>query len=72
MDNYDAALKSESARVVRHWQSYSVEARTIMASGNLQYRSRAGEYFYVHPELPNVAFKKRKLAAQAAIEKDPS
>lgn len=65
--NYDIALKAEMKRVVRHWQSYSTESRTIMASASLKYRSPAGKYFYVHPTLPKVAFQKRKLAAEAAM-----
>lgn len=67
MSNYEAMLKAEMKRVVRCWQSYSNESRNIMASISLQYRTQAGEYFYVHPAMPRVAFKKRKLAAEAAI-----
>ena len=65
--NYDTVLKSEMKRVVRHWQAFSTETRTIMASASLQYRSPPGEYFYVHPDLPTVAFPRRGLAAKAAM-----
>jgi len=64
--NYDIALRAEMKRVVRHWQAFSTETRTIMASASLQYRSPSGEYFYVHPDLPTVAFPRRGLAAKAA------
>lgn len=65
--NYEAALKAEMKRVVRCWQSYSTESQNIIASASLQYRSPTGEYFYVHPDIPKVAFSKRKRAAEAAL-----
>lgn len=65
--NYGVAMKAEMKRVVRFWQSYPTESRTIMASVSLKYRSPAGEYFYVHPALPKVAFQKRTHAAEAAL-----
>ena len=68
MNNFAAALKAEAKRVVRCWQRYDHEQRSLLASANLKYRSREGEYFYVHPALPNVAFPTRKRAAEAALD----
>lgn len=67
MSNYEIALKTEAKRVIRCWQRYDHEQRALLASANLKYRSRDGEFYYVHPDLPNVAFPRRKLAAEAAL-----
>lgn len=67
MSNYDAALKAESARVVRHWRRSSPEEWALQASASLKYRAPEGHYFYVHPAIPNKAFPTRKRAAEAAL-----
>lgn len=67
MSNYAAALKAEAKRVIRCWQRYDHEQRSLLASASLKYRSREGEFYYVHPNVPGKAFSKRKLAAEAAL-----
>ena len=64
--NYDTALKAEAKKVVRCFQPYSSETRANhAASFRLGHRQREaiGEYFYVHPAMPNTAFPTRKMAA---------
>ena len=67
MSNFDLALKAEAKRVIRCWQRYDHEQRSLLASANLKYRSGEGEFYYVHPDVPGKAFHKRKLAAEAAL-----
>lgn len=70
MSNHETALKAEMKRVVRCWQGYSSEQRASNAAnfrmGHQQRRS-FGEYFYVHPDIPKIAFSKRKRAAEAGM-----
>lgn len=68
--NYEAALKSETKRVTRYFQSYGSEARSNLQASNrvgYQQRESVGEFFYVHPDLPGRAFTKRGHAAKAAL-----
>jgi hypothetical protein len=70
--NFQVALKAESKRVVRCFQRYGSETRADRAASHrLGHRQRtaAGEHFYVHPDLPNLAFPSRGAAAQAALAK---
>jgi hypothetical protein len=72
MNNWDAALKAESKKVVRHFQQYSSEQRANhSASSRLGYRQRqrVGEFFYTHPNIPNRAFTTRRQAAEAALRR---
>jgi hypothetical protein len=68
--NFEVALKAEAKRVVRCWQAYGWEQRASNAAnfrmGHQQRRS-FGEFFYVHPAIPNRAFPRRKMAAEAAL-----
>jgi hypothetical protein len=63
--NYLAALRAEMKRVVRHFQAYTKEQRI-----QIGYRESlgSGEYFYTHPEIPNIAFETRARAAEAALD----
>ena len=67
MNNFDIALSAEAKRVIRCWQSYTWEQRASLAAANLKYRSREGEFYYVHPDVPGKAFPKRRMAAEAAL-----
>ena len=72
MTNYEAALKAEMKRVTRFLQRYTSDDRAMhAASHRLGYRQRTaiGEYFYCHPEIPNLSFPTRKRAAEAALER---
>lgn len=67
--NYENALKAEMKRVVRCFQRYTHEQRSNHDTLHVGIRQRhaVGEFFYVHPDLPKVAFPKRKRAAEAAM-----
>jgi hypothetical protein len=67
VSNYEAALKAEAKLVVRCWQRHTWEQWAVQASASLKYRAPEGCFYYVHPALPNKAFPKRKLAAEAAV-----
>jgi hypothetical protein len=67
MSNYEVALKAEAKRVIRCWQKYDHEQRSLLASANLKYSSPWGEFYYVHPDVPGVAFPTRGRAASAAL-----
>lgn len=70
--NYEIALKAEAERVIRCYQPYTSEQRAgHAASHRLGYRQRVavGEFFYIHPALPNRCFDTRGLAARAALAK---
>ena len=70
MNNFEVALKAEAKRVTRCFQAHSSETRANhAASFRLGHRQReaVGEFFYVHPELPNKAFPTRGAAARAAL-----
>tara|TARA_B100000519_G_scaffold202972_1_gene223290 strand:+ start:4655 stop:5032 length:378 start_codon:yes stop_codon:yes gene_type:complete len=63
-------IRTEAKRVIRHFQSYSSDARALHASSHrLGHRKRQsiGEYFYTHPEIPDIAFDQKKKAAIAAL-----
>lgn len=61
------SLATETKKVVRCWRRSTPEEWAVQASGNLQYRAPAGDYYYVHPALPGQAFNTRKQAAEAAL-----
>lgn len=68
--NFDAAVKAESKKVVRIFQSFTSEQRANHASSHrLGHRQRqaVGEFFYVHPAIPDRAFPTRSAAARAAL-----
>jgi hypothetical protein len=68
--NYEIALKSEMKRVTRCFHSYSSEQRADLAANfraGYQQRRSIGEFFYTHPDVPNRAFPRRKLAAAYAL-----
>lgn len=68
--NHDTMLKAEMKRVIRCFQGYTPEQRSNMrAFLTLGYKKRhsVGEFYYVHPALPNRAFPRRKAAAKAAL-----
>lgn len=68
--NYEAALKAETKRVVRCFNAYSSETRAMHAASfrlGPQQRVSLGDFYYVHPDIPNVAFSTRGRAAKAAL-----
>lgn len=68
--NYEVALKAEAKKVVRCFQQYTSEQRANHAASHrlgYQQRQSVGEFFYVHPALPNTAFDTRGAAARAAL-----
>jgi hypothetical protein len=68
--NYETALKAEYKRVVRCFNAYSSEMRAMHASSyrlGPQQRASLGDFYYVHPDIPNVAFSTRSRAAKAAL-----
>ncbi len=70
--NYTAALKAETKRVVRCFHAYSSETRTMHAASfrlGPQQGKAVGEFFYVHPDVPGIAFETRKRAAVAALQR---
>jgi hypothetical protein len=70
MSNYEIALKAETKRVVRCFHLYSSEVRANHAASHrlgFRQRRREGEFFYMHPDLPNKAFPTRGAAANAAL-----
>ena len=72
MDNYKTALKAEKKKVTRCFQAYSSEQRASHAASfrlGYQQRQRTGEFFYTHPDIPNIAFDTRTKAAEAALRR---
>lgn len=70
MSNFEIALKAEMKRVTRCFHHYTSEQRANhAASFRLSQRKRQslGEFFYIHPNLPNKAFPRRSDAARAAL-----
>jgi hypothetical protein len=71
VSNYEAALKAEAKRVVRCFQRYTSDMRANHAAshrlGYLQ-RGAVGEFFYIHPDAPGIAFRKRFDAARHVVE----
>lgn len=70
--NYDTALKAEAKKVVRCWTAFTPEQRASNAANHRmhhQQRRSFGEFYYVHPGVPGVAFPKRFDAARAALAK---
>lgn len=65
-------LKAEMKKVTRHFQPYTHDQRADRAASHrLKYlqRQAIGEFFYVHPALPNIAHTTRKRAALAGLSK---
>lgn len=70
MNNFDAALKAETKRVIRCFQAYTSDQRANHASSHrLGYRQReaVGHFYYVHPDVPGLAFDTRGQAARHAL-----
>lgn len=70
LSNYEEALKAERKKVVRCFHKHSSETRAnLAASFRLGYQQRAeiGQFFYVHPAIPNRAFGTRGAAAAAGL-----
>jgi hypothetical protein len=67
----DEALKVEMKRVVRCFQRYTHDQRAdMMSSHRLGYlqREAKGQFFYVHPDVPGLAFDTRTQAAIAGLK----
>lgn len=72
LSNYETALKAEMKRVTRCFQAYTHEQRSNHADSRklgIRQRHAVGEFYYVHPDVPGIAFPKRKLAASYALSR---
>ena len=72
MTNYQIALKAEAKKVSRCFQAYTSEQRANHAASfrlGYQQRKSVGEFFYVHPAVPGIAFSTRRKAAEAGLAK---
>lgn len=68
--NYETALKAEMKKVVRCFHAYSSECRASHAASfrlGYQQRRRTGEFYYVHPDVPGIAFSTRTRAAEHVL-----
>ena len=68
--NFKIALKAEMKKVIRCFQQYNSETRANHAASRrlgYQQRRRTGEYFFVHPDVPKIAFPTRTSAAEYAL-----
>jgi len=70
MTNFEIALKAEMKRAVRVFWPYTLEQRgsQFARHGSLRVRTRRGEFRYIHPTVPGVAFRRRSDAARAALD----
>lgn len=71
--NFEVALKAEMKKVIRCFHAYSSECRAAHAASfrlGYQQRRSVGEFYYVHPDVPNVAFPTRTRAARHALTKE--
>ncbi|MFI7608487.1 SprT-like domain-containing protein [Micromonospora sp. NPDC049366] len=63
-------LQREMKRVVRHFQRFDADTRANRAASHRlgpRQRQAVGEHYYSHPDVPDVAFPRRKDAAEAAL-----
>ena len=63
-------IEEEAAKVRRVWQRYSHEERANVRDSwrlGIRQREALGQYYYVHPALPDRAYRSRKQAALAAL-----
>jgi hypothetical protein len=70
--NYDVALKAEAKKVTRCFHHYDTDQIALLYSrqGNPSRDAlNRGVFFYIHPEIPNVAFSKRFDAAREALRR---
>jgi len=70
--NFEVALKAEMKKVIRCFNAYSSDQRASNAANfrmGYQQRRSIGDFYYVHPDVPNVAFPTRTRAAQHALTK---
>ncbi len=70
--NYETALKAEMKRVVRCFQHYNHNQRADLMSSRrmgLRQREATGRFFYVHPDVPGLAFNRRSDAAAHAMDR---
>lgn len=68
--NYEVALKAEMKKVIRHFHHFSVDQISLLYSkvGNpCRAALNRGEFFYSHPEVPGISFKRRSDAANYAL-----
>lgn len=68
--NYEAALKAEAKKVVRVFQRYTVDQIVTLYSKPGRPCRKAldrGEFFYIHPAIPGIAFRTRGQAAERAL-----
>jgi hypothetical protein len=68
----DPELAAQMRRVERRFQRYTSQQRADRAASHrLGHRQRqaVGEWFYVHPDVPDLAFDNRRSAAREAISR---
>lgn len=70
--NYEVALKEEMKKVIRNFHHFDLDTITLLYSRTGNPCRKAldrGEFFYSHPDVPNIAFPTRKRAAEHALNK---
>lgn len=70
LSNFEVARKAEMKRVVRCFQRYDTDQISLLYShpGNPCRKALdRGEFYYVHPDVPNRAFPTRSRAADYAL-----
>ena len=68
--NLEVALKAEMKRVTRCFQPLSSDHVSLLNSkvGRPCRKARdRGEFFYTHPQVPGIAFRRRSDAARYAL-----
>lgn len=66
------ALKAEMKKVVRCFNKFDHDHRAMLAASPRSHHRQkvsTGDFYYVHPEVPNTAFTTRTRAAEAALRR---
>lgn len=71
LSNYEITIKDEMRKVIRCLEKYDHHTCANKLASNRQgyiQRRAMGEFYYVHPAIPDRAFPSRKIAAITALE----
>ena len=72
LSNYETALRAEAKKVIRCFHRYDTDTMSLLLSRKgrpSQDALNRGVFFYSHPDVPNVAFRKRFEAAREALRR---
>lgn len=73
LSNYDTALRAEAKKVTRCFHHYDTDQNALLGARHQTRNSvkalNRGEFFYVHPDIPGIAFSKRFIAAAEALRR---